>query len=274
MASDRQSDTSDVLSETRLRQALGARPFRFVSQVGSTNDLACEWALAGALAGSVVVTEEQLSGRGRFGRTWSTPAGTALLMSVILRPRIAPAHIPRLTMIGAVAVADALDQLGLLNVRLKWPNDVLIADRKVAGVLPEPIWENGGLAAVVLGIGLNVRVNFAGSGLEDRAISLEDSLPATQWPVNRADLLDALLRRVEFWMLHLEDQLLLTAWRNRLDTLGRTVTAHGNDDSGVGADITGQAVDVTDEGALILRTDDGTIHHVIAGEVTLATRPG
>ncbi len=263
MANDRQDG---LLSEARLRKALGARPFQFLEQVGSTNDLAREWALQGALAGSVVVTDEQITGRGRFGRTWSAPPGTALLMSVILRPRIASAHVQRLTMIGAVAAADVLEQLGTEHVRLKWPNDVLLADRKVAGVLPEAIWQNETLSAVVLGIGLNVRVDFAGSGLEDHATSVEAMLPIT---VDRAALLANLLQRIDFWAMHIQDRVLLDAWRERLDTLGRTVTAHAT--NGDSSAITGEAVDVTDEGALILRTDDGAVHHVIAGEVTLSS---
>src|SRR5260221_8046818 len=157
MANDRQDG---LLSEARLRKALGARPFQFLEQVGSTNDLAREWALQGALAGSVVVTDEQITGRGRFGRTWSAPPGTALLMSVIVRPRIASAHVQRLTMIGAVAAADVLEQLGTEQIRLKWPNDVLLDNRKVAGVLPGAIWEKETPSTVWLGNGFEVCVDF------------------------------------------------------------------------------------------------------------------
>src|SRR5258708_16862268 len=105
MANDRQDG---LLSEARLRKALGARPFQFLEQVGSTNDLAREWALQGASAGSVVVTEEQITRRGRFRRTLSAPPGTALLMSVILRPRLAPQPVQRFTMICAVAAAASV----------------------------------------------------------------------------------------------------------------------------------------------------------------------
>src|SRR5580765_7087871 len=100
-----------LLSELRLRTALGARPFRLFQQIQSTNDEARQWASEGASAGSVVVAEEQIAGRGRFGRTWSAPPGTALLMSGILRPRIAPERFARLTMVGAVSVAEVLEEL-------------------------------------------------------------------------------------------------------------------------------------------------------------------
>ena len=134
MANDRINDT---LTDQRLRAALGARPFRYFPQVGSTNDIARQWALDGAPAGSVVLTDEQLTGRGRFGRVWSAPSCTALLMSVIIRPRAA--RIPRLTMLGAVAVAEVLEEIAPGKVTLKWPNDVRLEGRKVAGVLPEAI---------------------------------------------------------------------------------------------------------------------------------------
>src|SRR5215813_11113124 len=100
-----------LLSESRLRASLGSRPFRLFPQIESTNDEARRWATEGASSGSVVVAEEQIAGRGRFGRKWSAPPGTALLMSVILRPRIPPEYITRLTMVGAVAVAEVAQAL-------------------------------------------------------------------------------------------------------------------------------------------------------------------
>src|SRR5579871_4891908 len=138
-------DRTDLLTEARLRAALGARPFRFEPQVGSTNNIAHDWALTGAPSGSVVLTEEQLTGRGRFGRGWSAPPGMALLMSVILRPRIAGNRLARLTMVGAVAVGEVLEGIAPGQVSLKWPNDVWLAGRKVAGVLPEAIWQGDAL---------------------------------------------------------------------------------------------------------------------------------
>jgi BirA family biotin operon repressor/biotin-[acetyl-CoA-carboxylase] ligase len=264
---------SDLLTEARLREALGARPFRFEMQVDSTNDIAREWALNGAPSGSVVLTEEQLAGRGRFGRKWSAPPGTALLMSVILRPRITPEHLTRLTMVGAVSVVETLEtpdpspfgrgeSESPNSLSLKWPNDVLLAGRKVAGILPEAIWQGQSLAAVILGIGLNVRVDFAGTELENRSTSIEQRLGIT---VDRALLLSHLLQRIDYWAVRVADVALLDAWRSRLVTLGQRVTARGT--AGI---IDGLAVDVDNNGGLVLRSDDGTIHHVVAGEVTLS----
>ncbi len=276
-------------------------------QVGSTNDIARDWALGGAPSGSVVLTEEQITGRGRFGRKWSAPPGTALLMSVILRPRVSPEHITRLTMVGAVSVAEILEALtpnpspedkgdmppivfssdrsqeGLPlqestsspspfaergaggkvpTIALKWPNDVLLANRKVAGILPEAIWQGHSLAAVILGIGVNVRVDFAGTDFEDRSASIEPTLGIK---VDRALLLAQLLQRIDYWAMRVVETTLLEAWRSRLVTLGQHITACGA--AGI---ITGLAADVDDNGGLVLQADDGTIHHVVAGEVTLS----
>ncbi len=244
---------------------LGARPFHFDPQVGSTNDVAREWALAGAPAGFVALAEEQIAGRGRFGRFWSAPPGTSLLISVILRPRVSHARLPRLTMVGAVAVAETLSDLESgsdISVSIKWPNDVWLNGLKVAGVLPEAIWQGQTMSAVILGIGLNVRVDFKGTPLEGRATSIES---AAGLAVDRAQLLAHLLQRIDYWSMRVEDPGLFEAWRSRLITLGRHITAHGEK-----GDLAGQAVDVDDDGTLILRADDGTIHRIVAGEVTLS----
>jgi BirA family biotin operon repressor/biotin-[acetyl-CoA-carboxylase] ligase len=240
--------TDGLLNESRLRAALGLRPFRFEAQTGSTNDLARQWALDGAPAGSAVIAEEQTAGRGRLGRSWSAPLGTALLVSAILRPDVLPGHLPRLTMVGAVAVAEVLAELAPGQVGLKWPNDVLLAGRKVAGVLPEAIWEGERLSAVVLGIGLNVRVDFAGTPLASRAISVETITGTT---VDRVLLLAALLHRVDHWSARVGDSTLLEAWRSRLTTLGQRVIASSAD--GQTGPIAGLALDVDADGALLLQ---------------------
>jgi BirA family transcriptional regulator, biotin operon repressor / biotin---[acetyl-CoA-carboxylase] ligase len=180
---------------------------------------------------------------------------------VILRPPVSRERLPRLTMVGAVAVADVLAELAPGKVSLKWPNDVLLTDRKVAGILPEAIWQGDRLGAIILGIGLNVCIDFAGTPLADRAISVETVTGET---LDRAILLHNLLQRIEHWSMYVGDSTLLSAWRGWLTTLGQNVTAA----SAAGA-ISGQAFDVDDNGALLLRTGDGAMHRLVAGEVTL-----
>ncbi len=256
-----------ALDQKRLRDALGARPFQFYEQCGSTNDLARDWALAGAASGSVVLTEEQISGRGRFARGWVAPPGTALLFSVILRPRLAPERLPRLTMVGAIAVIECLDELAANRAMIKWPNDVQIAGQKVAGILPEALWQNDQFIAVILGIGLNVRIDFGGTELDQKATSIETALGIS---IDRAMLLNRLLMRIDYWSVRANESSLFEMWRARLNTVGQRVTAATKD----GRVISGRASAVDEDGALVLEADDGTQQRVIAGEVTLAMGDG
>lgn len=260
------SEQSDRFTDAALRVALGERPFRFSPQTGSTNDIAREWALSGVLSGAVALTEEQTAGRGRFRRTWQAPPGSALLMSVILRPPSDPEWLPRLTMVGAVAVSEALTALvsDPLRVGLKWPNDVQLDGRKVCGILAEAVWQGETLRAAILGIGLNVRIDFAGSPLAESAISIE---PALGRRVDRLALLADVLHRVDQWAAQLGSPALLAGWRARLTTLGQQVRVVPADDPS--AAISGQAVDVDENGALVLRDEHGTLRRMLAGEVTL-----
>ncbi len=256
---------TELLTDARLRAALGARPFQLLMQTDSTNDLARQWALAGAPTGAVVIAEEQTSGRGRFERRWLAPPATALLMSVVLRPALSAERLARAAMIGALAAAECLDQIGVQQVAIKWPNDVQIGGLKTVGVLPEALWQNDRLQALIIGIGVNVRVDFVGSPLEGKATSVETALNHT---VDRALLCAQLLRRVDHWSVRLNDPALLTSWRARLNTLGQYVTASAM--SGTAQPISGRASDVDADGALLVTDSNGSIHRLIAGEVTLS----
>lgn len=257
-----------LLNIERLEAALGKRPFRFLKTVGSTNDVAQDWAAEGAPHGAVVVTEMQEAGRGRFGRHWQAPSGTALLFSVVLRPPKATPPATRYTMAAAVAVRNTLLELPNLDstcVKLKWPNDVHIYDRKVAGILIEPLWSGAVLEAIIVGIGINVRVPFDLPELRQSATNLEaHSAPH----IDRAHLLASLLNQLESWAARVEGLALFQAWRAALSTLGRHVQVSA---VGLGTrTISGQAIDVDEDGALLVRGADGKVHRVFAGEVTLS----
>ena len=259
---------TEILTETRLRKVLGQRPFRLYPQIGSTNDVAREWAAQGAPDGAVVVAEEQTAGRGRFARRWDASPGTALLLSVILRLQSTQrTHMGRLPLVGALAVVEALTTLGAQRVAIKWPNDALLNGRKVAGILAETDWQGDTPGIGILGIGLNVRVDFSGSELETRAISAEQALGV---PIDRPLLLVTLLARIDFWMARLPDPALLDAWRTRLVTIGQRVTAR-LPGKGQSETMAGVAIGVDDFGALLVQADEGKLHRLVAGEVTLGT---
>lgn len=233
------------------------RPVRYFERVGSTNDLARAWLREGAMTGAFVFADEQTRGRGRMGRSWQTPPGAALAVSVILHPLAE--HLHQIGMIGALAIYDLALEVGAVAVGIKWPNDVLVSGRKVSGLLPEAEWDGDALLGVVLGMGVNVRVDFSGSELEHKAISLEQ---AASRPLDRLDLLSFLLNRVDYWYAQLGSTGVFETWKSRLLTLGQRVTigqAHGLAES------------VDEQGALLVRDDSGTIQRVIAGDIAMAS---
>lgn len=258
----------DQFTEQTLRAALGERPFRFYEEVGSTQDTARDWALADpALAGgAVVIAEHQTAGRGRQGRAWIAPPHSAITCSVVLRPHITPDHLPRVTMAGGVAVDDTLASLLPGRVVLKWPNDVLIGGRKVCGILTEATWIGDRLAAVILGIGINVRGDFAGTSLEARATSVETVLGRG---VDRRMLLANLVRHIDVWMAQINERALFETWRDRLGTLGKRVTVYTEPHRPDSPSYVGVADAVDDSGALVVRLDSGERRRVLAADVGL-----
>ena len=199
---------SRQILERRLRT-----PFRYVASVGSTNDVARDWLLDGAPGGAAVIADEQTRGKGRMGRRWLTRTGTALAVSIVLHPKEAFAG--RVVQLGALAVCDMAESLGCRGVGIKPPNDVLLDGKKVAGILPEAVWDGGTLRGVVLGIGVNVRMDFRGTDLEASAASLESALGKT---LDRAALLEELIGAVMLWNGQIESEAFDQAWKRWLLT--------------------------------------------------------
>jgi BirA family biotin operon repressor/biotin-[acetyl-CoA-carboxylase] ligase len=245
------------LSQESLSQNL-SRDFRFFPTVDSTNDIAQAWIRERAKAGSVVLADEQLKGRGRRGRFWHTPAGVALAISAILKP--SADYATRSSMVGALAVYELCQSVGISEIGIKWPNDVQIKGKKVSGILSEAVWDGDNLLGVVLGMGVNVRVQFD-EELAPIATNLEDEAGKS---LNRTALIRDLLDRVDFWAVRIASDELLYAWKSRLTTLGQHVVVEG-----VNERIVGEAVDVDSNGTLLIKTADASIVPVMAGDVSL-----
>jgi BirA family transcriptional regulator, biotin operon repressor / biotin---[acetyl-CoA-carboxylase] ligase len=231
---------------------------RRVAETGSTNADVVALARSGEAEGAVLVADHQSAGRGRFGRSWQSPPGTGLAISLLLRPAV-PAHRwPWLSLLTGVAVVEALRADPGAHAVLKWPNDVLLGSAKLAGILVERVDGPSGAAAVV-GVGLNV------SAAPDGATSL---FAAGFLEVSRdgvlASLLDVFAVRYEQWCDDGGDPepWLAPAYGARCDTLGRAVRA----DVPGRAPVVGQAVDIDLDGCLIVRTDAGDVA-VCAGDV-------
>lgn len=253
------------------------REVRWYDTLSSTNELGRREAEAGAAEGLVIVAEQQTAGRGRLGRVWASPPG-GLWLSIILTPRLPAAQIPLVGLAASVATAAAIEETTGLAPRLKWPNDVLVDGRKVAGLLleaapvrrdaPAPAFGSAPAAPpawVVCGIGINV--NVAPEALPSRPRYPATSLAAALGrPAERGRLLRALLRRLN----RNYDQLrahgghgILAHWRARSETLGRGVQV-----STASETIAGLAYDVDETGALLVRTAGGGDRRIIAGDVT------
>ncbi len=248
-----------TLTEKQIVNRVYPRPVRFFSQIGSTNDVAMEWLRNGTTQGSIVVADEQIKGKGRLGRVWHTPAGTALIVSVILHPRIE--ELSQITMLGALAIYDMVSQLGIKQVGIKWPNDVQINGLKVSGILPEVAWENEKLIGVVLGMGINVRIDFSETELVDRAVSIE---PVLGRHVDRLNLLVDLLKRIDYWSERLGSTEVFDEWEKRLGTIGQQVRVQASHQ-----EVVGLAQSVDSDGALNIIKTDGSIERVIAGDIAL-----
>lgn len=249
------------LSASELEARLAPRKIQFYESVNSTNDIALEWLQSGAPSGAAVIADEQLRGRGRMGRTWYTPPESALVVSVILRPPDRTLH--QITMLGALAIYDMIESLGAADLGIKWPNDVRLNKRKVSGVLPEAVWDGDQLRGVVLGMGVNVSIDFRTTDLAHSAISINQALGRT---FDRVDLLDRLLRRIDHWSSRMGTQTLFDSWKNRLVNIGQTVIVQKGD-----LPLRGTAEAVDTFGALIVRDQHGTIHRVTAGDVLLTS---
>ena len=242
-----------MLDEQRIRAVLGERPFRWYEETGSSNADALDWLRQGAATGSLVLADEQSQGRGRQGRGWHTPAGAALALSMVLRPL--PQDLPRLTMAGALAIAAMAEDAGATEVSLKWPNDVLIGERKLAGVLSEALWQGERLQGAVLGMGVNIRVDFRGNPLEGRAISLET---ACGHRLDRSRLLSLLVKHADHWLGQVDGDRLFCAWRQRVNLPTVPVEVNG---------LCGMAESLGRDGALLLRAESGQLHRIYSGEM-------
>ena len=217
-------------------------------------------AAAGASEGTVVTATHQSAGRGRRGREWLDAPGESLLMSLVLRPPVPPAEAPQLSLVAAVAVVDALGAAGV-TATIRWPNDVMVAQRKICGMLPEAATtRQGTLAHVILGIGLNVNQRDFPGPIQALATSM---MIETGRAHAVEEVLEAVSAALDGWYARFLGGglgVVLPAWLGRAQGIGRrTHAADGRE---------GVAVGLADDGALLLRTDSGETVRVVAGEVT------
>lgn len=248
-----------------LANRWGVPAVHLYERIASTNDAARRLAEAGAAHGTVVLAEEQTAGRGRGGRAWSSPAGLGIWMSLVARPVALPAP-GLLPILVGLAAADALDPfLRPSATQVKWPNDLLVGGRKLAGILCEGSWEGGGPHGVVVGIGLNVLHSPGDFPPEVRGTATSMRI-AAGWSPPRAEVAGAVAAAVARALARPPERLtgaMLDALRRRDPLEGRPVTVTGAEP------LAGTALGVNPSGALLLRTPDGRLRTVTAGTVRL-----
>lgn len=255
--------SADVVG-ARLTTAWLGRAWRHVARVGSTNDEAAAWARAADPAphGAVVVADAQDAGRGRLGRKWHSPPGESLYLSVVLRPPLPPHRVPPLTLAAGVAVAETLLAFDVTPA-LKWPNDVQLDGRKVAGILTEMSADLNRVHHLVVGIGVNVNTRAFPEELAAIATSVAAARGAE---VARAELAARLCARLEHWVdTFVADGAapVVAAWKQHARFFGTRVKVTAGRDR-----VEGVAEDLDDDGALRLRLADGSAYRVVAGEVS------
>lgn len=258
------------MNQNELKKALSKLPLgdiRYFDSIGSTNNEALAWATSGAKDLSLVIADEQTEGRGRLDRKWFTPKGTALALSLILRPTVSEKpFLTRVVGLAALAVADALRTRGLVS-QIKWPNDVLLDGRKAAGILVESVWSGEDVDCLVIGIGMNVLKGAVPSAelLFFPATSLEHFLGPE---VERERVLRDILAGVIALRPHIGSDSFLSSWEKALAFRGEQVQV----EQGNSSVITGKLIGLEPDGGLRLGDDSGKSIPVRFGDVHL--RPG
>lgn len=256
----------DCLSETEVKWQLGTgvvgKSVHSYKEVVSTNDIAYNLAVKGEKDGTVVIAEYQTGGRGRLGRKWVSPRGKGAYFSVILRPDILPKEISLITLLSSLAVAKSVRALTGLPAFIKWPNDVLINRKKVCGILTELNAETDRVNFVIVGIGINI--NTKKELLPEGASSLFEEKHES---ISRLEVVRAVLKSLDkYYDIFQKGKVpeIIKEYKGLSSILDRSVQIHYNNQL-----IKGQAVDVDEEGALILRMDSGFCERVLAGDVEL-----
>ena len=240
----------------------------FLPEIDSTNNLAKEHAKNNAQEGLVIIAESQTGGRGRMGRFWHSPPETGIYLSILLKPNLKPDQLSFITLLAGVSAISTINEFSHQRGNLKWPNDILINDKKVCGLLCEMTQERGDSFSVVIGIGINVNQvpeQFP-EGLKKTATSLRivNGSPMNRLTVIRS-LLTTLDREYQFFLTE-GGHSVIKKWRLNTDLFGKKVAVKRGS-----ATITGTAMNLDESGRLVLRRDNGHDEVIDSGEITLRT---
>ncbi len=259
----------DRLLPTEIRDGLETRVFGreridYFTETDSTNVRARALAHGGASEGTIVVAESQTQGRGRRGRSWFSPPGCGIYISIILRPQVQPHEAPQLTLMAAVAMAETLLKTADLPFTIKWPNDILVNGKKISGILTEMSLEMDRVDYVVVGVGLNVNTeaDAVAEDIRDIATSLRI---LTGQSFSRVAILRDFLKRMEHYYELFEKRqfaVIRDRWKELSGIIGRYVKIENLDHA-----YEGEVVDIDQDGFLVLRLTTGELQRIVAGDV-------
>ncbi|MFY9402406.1 MAG: biotin--[acetyl-CoA-carboxylase] ligase [Candidatus Omnitrophota bacterium] len=232
----------------------------YFDSLSSTMDTAAQLALKGAKEGTIVVAETQIKGRGRLGRLWHSPKYKGLYFSIILKPKIPLDKAPVITLLTAVSISEALKELIPIDIQIKWPNDLILNNKKIGGILTEIKAEIDEVGFVIVGVGLNINNDKKTlfSGATSLSLELGDKL-------SRVQVLQGILHRLEenYLVFNKKGSLTITdKWRQQSITLGKRVKIYSHKEC-----IEGEAVDIDSDGGLLVRRDNGLTQKVTSGDV-------
>ncbi len=247
-----------------LSTKLIGRRIHFFNSLSSTNNMALELARKGHPEGSLIICDTQTNGRGRLGREWSSPMGVNLYASVILRPKATAHELQGFTLLGAVAVAEAVARFSKKPVAVKWPNDILLGSKKVAGILMEMYTEAEMAKFVIVGIGVNINMDplLLPAPLNREATSIKS---ASGLDVSRAEFTRTLCHTLESWyniFLNKGLSAIIDAWRGYFTAEGHTVRVRSHNKT-----IKGICMGVDHSGALLLRDSTGVTQKILSGDL-------
>jgi BirA family biotin operon repressor/biotin-[acetyl-CoA-carboxylase] ligase len=250
----------------RLRSRVIGRPLEVLGEIGSTNDRIMAAGRDGAPEGLAVIADRQTAGRGRLGRSWASPPGVGLYTSILLRPKLPAGQVPLLTLVSGLAVAEAIENVTGLAPRLKWPNDLLVNEKKVGGILTETASVESRVSYVAVGIGINVGHEAQDLPEQFHATATSVRL-ASGREVPRGEVAAEIYNGLDRWYEEFSAgrlEAILACGRERSAILGSPVDVLAGDERW-----SGLAVDLDADGALLVRKDNGSLRRVVAGEVSI-----
>lgn len=272
----------DILNAYEIEYGLNTkylgREIHYLETVDSTNLYARDIAVKGCKDGTLVVAETQVSGKGRMGRNWESRDKKGIWMSIVLKPEILPSHIQIITLAASVAVVYGIKKATGISTGIKWPNDIIADGKKVCGILTEMNSELDRINHIILGIGINVNqdINDFSDDIRNKAVSLKilkySDINESDEYIKRSDLIKAILVKLEELYENIKNgnkDVILDQWREASLTLDKDIKViSGN------CEYAGMALDITDDGKLIVRDTKGQIHELVSGEISIRGMDG